>query len=91
LIIQKLFPGRDDLLHLEKNETYEINSLDDLMNCPINMMADLMHTIKDSLTHRLDRMKESGHDVECKNITFQLVNDGITGTNIIDNRSEVGK
>lgn len=71
------------MIHLSENEKYTIESLDDLMNCPVNMMDEVVNHIRRIFLKRIELMEKREKSIDFKNITIDLVNDGMDKTNIL--------
>lgn len=69
------------MIYLNENETYIIKSLDDLVNCPVNMMQDAVKHIQHIFLKRIELMEERDKGIDFKNVYLELKNDGIDETN----------
>ncbi len=76
--------------HLKKGETYRIGSINDLFNCPTNMMDECLKAISDGFKARIEKTKEKGYALKMDAYYFTLTNDGINNTfiNINDNTTK---
>ena len=68
------------MIMLEKNEKYMIESLDDLINCPVNMMSDAIKQIAELHLKRIELIQERGTGIDFKNVFIELINDGVDET-----------
>ncbi len=68
--------------HLKQGETYRIESLEDLFNCPNNMIDDCILAVKDGFKTRLAKEVEKGISLKMDIKYFTLTNDGINKTHI---------
>jgi hypothetical protein len=79
------------MTHLPKDEKYEIKTLDDLFNCPVNMIPELIGIISECLLERMNRIENSGKGVYCKNMHIELINDGEKKNTITINNEKPSK
>lgn len=68
--------------HLKEGETYKIESVYDLFNCPVNMMDECIEGIKDIFIKRLEISKKKGYPIKIVKPYFELTNDGENMTHI---------
>ena len=70
------------MLELKEGETYHITTLDDLYNCPINMMDECLKAIQECFIAKLNKIEELGKGITMSNSFLSLTNDGIDTTTI---------
>lgn len=78
------------MIELPENETYTIRTIEDLMNCPVNMQIELINVLSDFFIKRNDLIEKTGNDQIAKNITFSLTNDGVIKSNVKIKRTKKG-
>ena len=74
------------MIKLPKGETYEIKTIEDVLNCPINMQMELIGIICEGFKARLEAIDESGKDNEIKNVKMSITNDGINKSHVEINK-----
>lgn len=62
---------------LEENGVYKINSLEDLLNCPLNMFDDLVELLRKLNKKRLDYYEKNKKNILVTNSIIKLINDNI--------------
>lgn len=67
--------------HLEKGKDYDVCTLEDLVNAPLNMTEEAMNCIKNAWSIREEKAK-SGENCTFRNAAFILTNDGIDRSTI---------
>ena len=78
------------MIELKHGETYEIKTLEDLFNTPLNMQVDAMKMIVGIFQKRHSEIIKHGRDVEISNIETSLTNDGIDkGTMVVNGKEEI--
>ena len=65
---------------LKEGDTYRIETLDDLINCPINMMSEAIAHIAELHLKRIDLIQEREKGIEFKCVFIEITNDGIDET-----------
>lgn len=64
------------MLELKEGETYHIKTLDDLFNCPVNMMEECLQSLQKIFIGRINRVHDKGKDITIIGSYLNLTNDG---------------
>jgi formylmethanofuran dehydrogenase subunit E len=67
-------------LSLPKGEMYHIKTIEDLVNCPINMYKEATHLIATAWAERLEVMEKTRKVHDITNCTLSVTNDGVDET-----------
>ena len=76
------------VLTLPSGETYKIETVEDLLNCPTNMEAELIQVLYDFFIERRELIKKTGKEQVAKNILLSLTNGGVNKSYIDMHRSK---
>lgn len=63
-------------MNLKENESYKIETIQDLFNCPNNMMEECIQGIVDVFKKKLELEVEKGRSLKIEMPYFILTNDG---------------
>ena len=69
--------------YLKKGETYKIENINELFNCPVNMMEECLKGIRDVFDARIEISKKKGYAINIATPYFVLKNDDEQVTNIL--------
>ena len=81
-----MLPYTTTMINLPKDEIYEIKTVEDLLNCPLNMQMDLISVILETFKARIVEIETTGKDQEIINVVMSVTNDGEYKTNLTINR-----
>lgn len=70
------------MIHLPNGEEYLIETLDDLLNRPVNMMDQAVLSVQKIFLQRIEMMEQKQKGVDIKGASINLINDGKKECNI---------
>ncbi len=70
------------MINLPKGDTYEIKTLEDILNCPVNMQMEVLGVICEAFKARIERIEKTGKRSYIKTIKMSVTNDGVNKSTV---------